>query len=149
MTCPGSRPSSFAPPAGEGAGPSRLAQWPVQLHLLPPAAPFLSGKELLLAADCVPFACGDFHERLLSGKALAVACPKLDHDQERYVEKLAAMADEGGIASMTVAIMQVPCCRGLAALAGRALARAARKVPARVVILSLSGEVIAEQPLAG
>lgn len=148
MACPGSRPSSLVPPAG-GSGPSRLAQWPVQLHLLPPVAPFLQGKELLLAADCVPFACGDFHERLLAGKALAVACPKLDRDQERYVEKLAGMMDEGGIASLAVAILQVPCCRGLAALAGQALARAARKVPARVVILSLAGEVVAEQPLAG
>jgi hypothetical protein len=147
MTCPGSRLSSFSPPAGEG-GPSRLAQWPVQLHLLPPAAPFLRGAELLLAADSTAIACGDFHERFLAGKGLAVACPKLDHDQERYVEKLAAMVDEGGIASLTVLVMQVPCCRGLLALAGKALGSAARKIPARAVVLSLSGEVVAEQDLS-
>jgi hypothetical protein len=149
MTCPGSRLASFTVPDGEGGGPSRLAQWPVQLHLLPATAPFLRGKELLLAADCTAFACGDFHDRFLAGKALAVACPKLDHDQDRYAEKLAGMVEEGGIESLTVLVMQVPCCRGLVALAGKALAAASRKVPARAVILSLAGETVGEQSLAG
>jgi hypothetical protein len=147
MTCPGSRLSDFQIPTGEG-GPSRLAQWPVQLHLLPRAAPFLEGAELLLAADCTAFASGDFHARFLSGRSLAVACPKLDHDQDRYAEKLAAMVDEGGIASLTVLVMQVPCCRGLVALAGKALGSAAGKVPARVIVLSLSGEVLSEGELS-
>ncbi len=77
-----------------------------------------------------------------------MACPKLDHDQDRYAEKLAAMVDEGGIESLAVLVMQLPCCRGLAAMAGAALARASRKVPARVVVLSLAGEVVGEQALA-
>ncbi|MGE5361012.1 MAG: ATP-binding protein [Bacteroidales bacterium] len=123
--------------AGRG---SKLRQWPVQLHLLPPTAPFFRDRHVLLAADCVPVAVGDFHESFLDGRSLAIACPKLDQHQDVYVDKLAAMIDEGGILSLTVAIMEVPCCGGLVRLAQAALERADRKVPLTVERLSIRGE---------
>jgi Pyruvate/2-oxoacid:ferredoxin oxidoreductase delta subunit len=144
-SCPGSRVVAFGPAAAtrdDGqAVPSRLRQWPIQLHLLPPTAPFLQGAELLLAADCVAFAVGGFHQAHLDGRALAIACPKLDSQQEVYVAKLAAMIDLGGIRSLEVMVMEVPCCSGLVRLAEEALARAARTVPLRVTVAGIRGEV--------
>lgn len=145
VSCPGSRVVAFGPTAatwGDGqAVPSRLRQWPIQLHLLPPTAPFLQGAELLLAADCVAFAVGGFHQAHLDGRALAIACPKLDSQQEIYVAKLAAMIDLGGIRSLEVMVMEVPCCSGLVRLAEEALARATRTVQLRVTVAGIGGEV--------
>jgi ferredoxin len=150
--CPGSRTLDFRsrpPAAAPGAGqPSALRQWPVQLHLLSPAAPFFRGADVLLAADCVAFAVGDFHAAHLAGHALAIACPKLDVQQESYRDKLAAMIDQSGIASLTVMIMQVPCCGGLAQLALHAAARASRTVPMRYVVVGVHGEILDHGPLA-
>jgi ferredoxin len=135
-------------PAQGGAqargGRSRLQQWPVQLHLVPPSAPFFRGRHVLLAADCVPVAVGDFHETFLDGRGLAIACPKLDQHLDLYVQKLAAMIDQAGILSLTIAIMEVPCCSGLVRLAQQALASAGRKVPLRLVTIGISGEILAE-----
>jgi len=149
--CPGSRARSFGPPAaaptpteGGPAQASALRQWPVQLHLLSPAAPFLPGTDLLLAADCAPFAVADFHGRLLAGKTLAIACPKLDSNQEIYLQKLIAMIDQTGINTLTVAIMEVPCCGGLLRLALEAVARAERKVPVKRVVIGTQGDVLSE-----
>ncbi|HPC82852.1 MAG TPA: 4Fe-4S binding protein [Thermoanaerobaculaceae bacterium] len=148
--CPGSRAMSFAPPpqeaaSGPGARPSALRQWPVQLHLLNPQAPYLAGANLLLAADCVAFAVGDFHENWLAGKALAIACPKLDGSQEVYLDKLVAMIDQARVDTITVMIMEVPCCRGLLQLARTAVARARRKVPVKAVVVGLQGQVLDQQ----
>ncbi len=112
--CPSAQTMSFNEPsadtAGDGASrPSRLAQWPVQLHLVPATAPFFQNADVLLAADCAPFAYADFQEELLKGKALAIACPKLDNT-EPYVEKLTAMITQSNIKSLTVVHMEVPCC---------------------------------------
>lgn len=132
-------------PAGEGAKvPSQLRQWPVQLHLVSPAAPYFQGADVLLTADCVPFAMGSFHNDFLKGKALAIACPKLDEGQDTYVEKIKAWFDEAGINTLTVLIMQVPCCRGLLGLAVEALRKSQRKVPIRYVVASLQGEILQE-----
>jgi len=144
-SCPGSRVVALRPPAG-GPAPagdvtSRLRQWPIQLHLLPPTAPFLEGAELLLAADCVAYAVGGFHQAHLDGRALAIACPKLDSQQEAYVAKLAAMIDHGGIRGIEVMVMEVPCCRGLVQLAHAALAQASRTVPVRVAVVGIGGDV--------
>ena len=87
--------------------PSELQQWPVQLHLLSPTAPWLKKANLLVAADCTAYSAGDFHTNWLRGKRLAIACPKLDHGQEIYLEKLITMIDEGGIDTLTVMIMEV------------------------------------------
>ncbi|MGV8042554.1 MAG: ATP-binding protein [Thermoanaerobaculaceae bacterium] len=148
--CPGSRAMSFAPPPQEGAAaigtrPSTLRQWPVQLHLLSPQAPYLAGADLLLAADCVAFSVGDFHKDWLAGKALAIACPKLDSNQEVYLDKLTAMIDRAQLNTITVMIMEVPCCRGLLQLARTAASRAQRKVPVKAVLAGLQGQVLDQQ----
>jgi NAD-dependent dihydropyrimidine dehydrogenase PreA subunit len=151
--CPGSRVQSFDNPApsrssntaGGEPRPSRLRQWPIQLHLVPPTAPYFQRANLLLAADCVPFAVADFHDRFLDGRALAIACPKLDQHMEIYVEKLTAMIDEAGIDTLTVAIMEVPCCGGLVRLAQQAVAAATRKVPIKVVQVGVRGDVQMER----
>jgi hypothetical protein len=134
-----------APEAGAGpAGPvpSQLRQWPIQLHLVNPAAPYYQGADVLLTADCVAYALGGYHEQYLKGKALAIACPKLDEGQDEYVEKIKAWIDEARINTLTVLIMQVPCCRGLLALAQQAAGQAKRKVPVRYVVAGLRGEIL-------
>ncbi|MCX6551709.1 MAG: 4Fe-4S binding protein [Acidobacteria bacterium] len=137
------RSTPAAPGAqGPSASGSKLRQWPVQLHLVPPTAPFFQGKDVLLAADCVPVAVGDFHTSFLDGRGLAIACPKLDQHLEVYVEKLAAMIDQSGIRSLTVAIMEVPCCSGLVRLAAQAQAAASRKIPLRLVKVGIRGDIL-------
>ena len=121
---------------------SALRHWPVQLHLISPRAAHYQGSDLLLAADCVPFAMANFHEEYLSGKTLAIACPKLDEGQEVYREKLTALIDEAQIHSLTVITMQVPCCSGLVRLAQAAVAAAQRKIPVKSIVISLQGEVL-------
>ena len=148
--CPGSRMVEFDKGgSAEGAAgvkmPSQLRQWPIQLHLVSPAAPYFQGADVVLAADCVPFAMGNFHGDYLKGKSLAIACPKLDSGQETYVEKLKGLYEQAGINTLTVMIMQVPCCRGLLALAVQALKESGRKVPVRYVVVSLQGEVLQEE----
>ncbi len=158
--CPGARVIQFgkpaaaaaaAPPAAGDAGidpaprPSELRQWPIQLHLLPPTAPYFKKADVILAADCVAFSIGDFHRDHLKGKGLAIACPKLDDGQEMYLTKLVAMIDEAEINTLTVMIMEVPCCGGLVRLAREATARARRKVPVKQVVVSLRGEILKEE----
>jgi len=138
--CPGSRPASFEPVGRPVAGASALAQWPVQLHLLPPTAPFLAGRELVLAADCAAYAAGDFHARYLAGRSLAIACPKLDAGQDRYLEKLALMVRDGGVTGIHVITMEVPCCSGLLRLAEAAVRVAGAAVAVRCTVLGVRGE---------
>ena len=147
--CPGSRALSFGEPAPlpgrDAAGqPSALRHWPVQLHLLAPAAPCFRGADVLLAADCVAYAVGDFHRDHLAGRSLAIACPKLDTRQDVYLEKLVAMIDEAKIASLTVMVMEVPCCGGLLRLAQLARARAVRQVPIHTLVVGIRGEIVRE-----
>ncbi len=138
--CPGSRAQAWKPDKTPGTGCSALAQWPVQLHLLPPQAPFLRGKELVVAAACSAFAAGDFHLRFLEGRAIAIACPKLDTNQEVYLEKLAAMASGGGITGIHVVIMEVPCCSGLLRLVEGAMDRVGATIPVRRTVLGIRGQ---------
>ncbi len=116
--------------------PSRLRQWPVQLHLVPPQAPFFADCDLLIAADCVPMAMGNFHEAMLKDKSVAIACPKLD-DTGAYAEKLAAIFSLNEIRSITVAMMEVPCCRGLWMLVQQALALSGCQTPVELAVISL------------
>ncbi len=118
---------------------SALRQWPVQLHLVPPTAPYFQDAEILVAADCVAFAMGSFHQELLPGKAIAIACPKLD-ETDGYVQKLAAIFTANNIRSITVAIMEVPCCRGLDALVRQALAASGKQIPLETVVIGVNGE---------
>jgi hypothetical protein len=123
---------------------SQLRQWPVQLHLVSPEAPYFQGVDVLLSADCVAYAMGNFHKQYLKGKALAIACPKLDEGQDEYLEKIVALIDDAKINTLTVLIMQVPCCRGLLAMAQAAAAKAKRKVPVKYAVVSLQGEILEE-----
>jgi len=119
--------------------PSELRQWPVQLHLLPPTAPYFKDAALLVCADCVGFAMGSMHADLLKGKALAIACPKLD-DTAPYIEKLAQIIKINNTPSVTVAIMEVPCCRGLSMMVAEAVKQSGREVPVETVIIGVDGE---------
>jgi len=127
-------------PDAQPGGASALTQWPVQLRLVPVSAPFLDGADLLLAADCAPFAMGDFHRELLAGKRLLVGCPKLD-DAAYYAEKLAEMLKANDVRSLTVAHMEVPCCHGMTAIARRALAESGKDLPLHEITVSIQGEV--------
>ncbi len=118
--------------------PSELRQWPTQLHLVPPSAPYLQNAHLLIAADCAPFAYADFHRDFIKGRVLVNACPKLD-DTSSYVEKLAAMISQNDIQSVTVPIMEVPCCRGLALMAQEAVKQSGKDVPVEIVIIGIDG----------
>jgi hypothetical protein len=148
-SCPGSKEMSFNTPATEpatvGAVPSQLRQWPVQLHLLNPAAGYFKNADVLLAADCVAFAVGNFHNDFMKGKTLAIACPKLDSNLESYVEKVTAMVDTAQINTLTVAMMEVPCCGGLLHIAKTAVEKATRKVPIKAIYISIQGELPKEE----
>lgn len=149
--CPGSkaidlskRPDSTTSDQS-GMRPSELTQWPVQMHLINPQAPYFQGADLLLAADCTAFALGDFHKDLLKGKKVTIACPKLDDGQEEYVEKIKALIDEAKINTLTVVIMQVPCCGGLLHLAKTAAAQATRKIPIKNIVVGIQGEILKDE----
>lgn len=149
--CPGSRAMVIEKPDKSDSQsvttdqPSELRQWPVQMHLLNPNAPYLRDSDLLIAADCVAFSMGNFHSRYLKGKSLAIACPKLDHGTETYVEKLTAMIDIAKVNTITVMMMEVPCCGGLLQMVKAALANASRKVPVKQMIVGIAGQVLKEE----
>jgi len=111
------------------------------MHLISPRNPVYFGSDLLLAADCCAFALADFNQRWLPGKTLAIACPKLDQGQEVYLDKLVALIDEAQVNTITVMIMEVPCCGGLLRLAQKALEHAQRKVPIKVVVVGADGGI--------
>jgi ferredoxin len=122
------------------SGVSRLQQWPVQIMLVPPTAPYLKGADLLIAADCVPFAYPDFHENLLKGKILLVGCPKLD-DANHYVEKITHMLKENDIKSLTVAHMEVPCCFGLIKIIQEAMKASGKDIPYKETVIGVKGDI--------
>jgi len=130
--------------AASSPRPSALAQWPVQLHLVSPQAPYFADCDLLVAADCVAFAMGDFHESLLEGHSVAIACPKLDNAGP-YVDKLAAIFSHNHVRRLTVAIMEVPCCRGLEMMVNQALKKSGKDIPLSLKVISLDGQVKLEQ----
>lgn len=145
--CPGSREMSFAPvspAAPTGNIPSQLRQWPVQLHLLNPQAGYFCGADVVLAADCTAYAYGGFHDRFLRNRVLAIACPKLDSNKDVYVSKIVDMIEGAQINTLTVIIMEVPCCGGLLQLVKMALEQASRKVPVKEVVIGIQGEIIEE-----
>ena len=129
--------------AAAGPAPSELTQWPIQLHLISPAAPYFEHSDLLIAADCTAFARGSFHADLLRGRKLVVACPKLD-DTGPYVEKLAELFRAAQPKSVTVAMMTVPCCSGLQRLVEQAVGMAGTGLPVHTAIIGLDGEIVLE-----
>jgi hypothetical protein len=148
--CPGSRVMDFRRNEAREEAPvakaqSQLRQWPIQFHLVSPTAPYYQGADVLLTADCVAYALGSYHTDYLKGKSLAIACPKLDQGQEIYTAKIKSWFEDAKINTLTVLIMQVPCCMGLAHLAKEALANSERKVPVKTVVVGLQGEILSEE----
>jgi len=124
--------------------PSALTNWPVQINLVPVNAPYLKGADLLISADCAPFAFADFHTKLLPGKILLIGCPKLD-DANVYVEKLGQIFANSGVKSITIIRMEVPCCGGLTQIIKKALATSGANIPVAEVTIGISGDIIGEQ----
>jgi NAD-dependent dihydropyrimidine dehydrogenase PreA subunit len=143
--CPGSAPRSLLrvplPGTARTGSSSQLGQWPIQLHLISPLNPVFHEADLLLAADCVAFALADFNQSRLPGKKLLIACPKLDHGQEVYLDKMVALLDEAKVKTIEVMIMEVPCCGGLLRLAQQAVERATRKIPIKTIVVGIDGEI--------
>ncbi len=140
--CSGSMVKVIERPADTGEcstkAVSELRQWPIQLHLVPPTAPYFKNADILVCADCVAFAMGSTHQDLLRGKALAIACPKLD-DTSSYVDKLATIFSTNETPQITVAIMEVPCCKGLDIMVKEAIQKSGRQIPLETVIVSIDG----------
>ncbi len=151
--CPGAAMKDFrvdVDQVGEAATssapqPSALRQWPVQMHLVNPNAPYFKGADVLLAADCVAFSMGAFHQEYLAGKALAIACPKLDQGLEIYIEKLRQMIDEAKINTLHVMVMEVPCCGGLIQIAKAAVQKASRNFPVKRTVVGIKGDILSEE----
>lgn len=142
--CPGTRlrtltPAPSAPTRVGDPQPSRLQNWPVQIHLANPRAPYFRDADLLLAADCAGFASPDLHAQWLAGRVVLIGCPKLD-DTAAYLDKLTAIFAQNDLRSVTVLHMEVPCCSGLFGLAQEALARAGKSVPLVRTVLGISGQ---------
>ncbi len=148
FVCPGSRLRQFERPAAVPAGASALGHWPVKLKLVAPKSPFLKGAHLLVAADCAPFAAGDFHARFLQGKAVVCGCPKFE-DEAASVAKLTAILAENQVREITIVNMEVPCCHGLVQVVRRAMAAAGRTPPVTICTLAASGELLQQQKVRG
>lgn len=144
--CPGSMAREFKKPAAASSGAmagsvqSELSQWPIQLHLISPHAPYFNGCDLLIAADCTAFTIGSFHQDLLKGKKLVIACPKLD-ETEGYVEKISGLLKNNTVYSLTVAIMEVPCCSGLFRIVQEAVELSGTKMPVKRIVIGLDGAI--------
>lgn len=152
--CPGSQAFDFREKTEEKEGEpaarieSELRQWPIQMHLISPVAPYFQGADVALVADCVPFAMGDFHRDYLKGKSIGIACPKLDDGQDMYAEKVKSWIETAKINTLTIMIMQVPCCMGLVSMVQEVIKNGGRKIPVKYVIVGLQGEVLQEEWLA-
>jgi hypothetical protein len=150
--CPGSMERDFrnVKVAGPVAGAvvqsaSELRQWPVQLHLLNPMAGYFQSADGLVASDCSAVTHGSFHSEFLKNKILAIACPKLDSNTQSYVDKLKAMIDDSRINTLTVLMMEVPCCGGLLQIAKVAREKASRNIPIKAIVISIKGEILNEE----
>jgi len=148
--CPGAKMQDFGKEevkgAEEGKRASQLRQWPVQLHLVSPEAPYFQKADVLLSADCVAYSAGDFHKDYMKGKTIAIACPKLDEGQETYIEKITSLIDDAKINTLTVMTMEVPCCGGLVSIAQKGLQAAKRKIPVKSIVIGIrGGNVLSEE----
>ncbi len=143
--CPGARMRAFVPAPAAAAEtadtPSQLTHWPVQIRLVPPSAPFLQGADLLVAADCVPVAYPNFHRDFLANRVVMMGCPKFD-DAELYVQRFADMFRASDIRSVTVVVMQVPCCQGLPMMVLAGLEASGKSVPIEKVVVALEGQIL-------
>jgi len=153
--CPGSLSQFFekeesvdsGAPDEAGNISSRLENWPVQISLVPPEAPYFDGANILIAADCVPFAYADFHREMLDGKVVMIGCPKLD-DTDFYLEKLTQIFGSNNISSVEVVFMEVPCCGGLVQVVRNALAQSGRDIESIFTRIGIKGDLL-ERRTAG
>ena len=152
FVCPGMmaktlRDEADRPEGKVGNIKSQLSQWPIQLKLVSPQAPYFADADLLLVADCVPFAMGDFHDRFLKAKSIVIGCPKLD-DTAFYIEKLAAILKANKLNSLTVIHMEVPCCSGLTYIAQQAIIVGGARLDFEDVTVSLQGEALRSETIS-
>ncbi|MFH1488977.1 MAG: 4Fe-4S binding protein [Pseudomonadota bacterium] len=154
--CPSSQIQSFIPsspcqeankPVMREPGGSALSHWPVQIRLVPPTAPFLKGADLLVASDCTPVVYPNFHRDFLDGRVVMVGCPKFDDVQE-YIQKFADIFKTADIKSVTVLVMEVPCCQGLPVIIEKGMEKAGRKVPLEKVVIGVKGDILGREKLA-
>jgi hypothetical protein len=131
----------------EGGG-SALGHWPIKLSLVAPKAPFLKDAALLVAADCAPFAAGDFHSRYLQGRALVCGCPKFDNN-EAHVAKLVEILKQNEVKEITVVNMEVPCCFGIVQIVRQALEASGKEVPVTICTLATTGQLLQQQKVKG
>jgi len=121
--------------------PPELTNWPVQWKLVTPSMPFFKGKDILIAADCVPFAYRDFHGKFLTGKPVIIGCPKLD-DAQGYLDKLTDIFKNGTPKSVTLVHMEVPCCHGLQRIVDEAVKRSGKNIPVKTTVVGIKGHII-------
>jgi ferredoxin len=154
--CPSSQIKTFARsglhreesgPAPEGQAESALTHWPVQIRLVPPTAPFLKGANLMVVADCVPVAYPRFHTDFLKGKVVMVGCPKFD-DVQDYIAKFADIFKTADIRTVSVVVMEVPCCQGLPIVVERGMAKSGKRIPMEKVMISARGDVLGRERMA-
>lgn len=127
-------------PKDQVSGVSALSHWPVQIRLIPPTAPFLKGADLLVTADCVPVSYPDLHTTYLKGRKVMLGCPKFD-DAQSYIEKFRDIFAVADVKSVTVMIMEVPCCSGMPTIVKKGLELSGADVPVEVVVISLDGQI--------
>lgn len=123
---------------------SQLRQWPVQLHLVNPQAPYFKKADLVFAADCTAYAYGNFHNDFIKGKTIVIACPKLDQEIDRYIEKIGKIIELNNINTITVVVMEVPCCSGLMRIVEQGVKESRKKIPIKKVVIGLQGEILEE-----
>jgi len=147
--CPGSaaraidrKQESVHTPAQATSVQSELKQWPVQLHLINPNAPYLQNADLLISADCVPFAYANFHQKFVKGRIVITLCPKLDQGIDKYIEKLSQIFKTKSINSITIVRMEVPCCGGTEIIVQKALEQAGVTKMVKVSVISINGEIL-------
>lgn len=126
---------------------SDLSHWPVQIRLVPPNAPFLKGADLLVSADCAPFAYPNFHRDFIKGKVVMVGCPKFD-EVKAYIQKFVEIFATADIKSITVAVIEVPCCQGLPMIIKKGMTLAGKKIPSEQVTISTRGQILKKEELA-
>ena len=141
--CPGSMSRAIRREerhAAAGEMPSELRQWPVQIKLVNPMSPWLSGADVLIAADCTAYAYGAFHRDFIRGRVVLVGCPKLDEGD--YTDKLTEIFRRNDVRSVTVARMEVPCCGGIQRAAEQAVANSGKHIPLTISVISAEGEIL-------
>lgn len=148
-SCPGTSAKTFSgsetkasPNPVDGTIESELRQWPVQLHLINPNADYLENADLLISADCVPYAYGDYHRKFLKGKVVITLCPKLDKDIDRYIDKLAQIFTLHPLKSLSILRMEVPCCGGTEYIVQKAMEQAGKIIFTKVYVVSMDGKIL-------